>query len=105
MGFLAVPDVVIGLYGGRLDETGGLMARLYGKALISLGVISWLVRDAGHDLAGRALATGAVVNFTAGSVLSAFGFVTGVANVLALGNAAVFAVLAVAFVSVLRRGQ
>lgn len=105
IGFLAVPDVVVGLYGGRLDETGALMARLYGKALISLGVISWLVRDAGDQLAGRAVATGAVVNFTAGSILSAFAFVTGISNVLGLGNAAAFAVLAIAFVLLLTEGR
>jgi hypothetical protein len=105
IGFLVVPDVVVGLYGGRLDETGALMARLYGKALISLGVISWLVRDAGDELAGRAVATGAVVNFTAGSILSAFAFVTGISNVLGLANAAAFAALAIAFVLLLTAGR
>ena len=103
VGFLVVPHVTVGLFGTTLNDGGEVTARLYGKALLALGAITWLGRHVRGD-GVRAIAGGALVNFVLAAIISVWSFAAGITNVLALVNTGAFAVLAVAFALLLYRG-
>jgi hypothetical protein len=97
LGFLLLPALTVGLFAVSLDPVGALMTRLYGAMHLALGAIDWLGRDLVEAPARRAIATGNLVYFALAAILAAGAFFVGLASALILGNAAVFALLALAF--------
>ena len=46
VGFMFVPSVLLGLFGTKTDATGITLAHVAGGVILSLGIISWLGKDA-----------------------------------------------------------
>jgi hypothetical protein len=97
LGFLVLPDLTVAPFGAALDPVGVLMTRLYGAMHLGLASINWLGRDLVDATARRAIATGNLVYFALAATLAAGAFFVGLTNAVILGNAAVFALLALAF--------
>lgn len=48
IGFVIIPNTVMGLHGLPAGDTQALIARYFGVALIGLGLTAWFVRDVAH---------------------------------------------------------
>jgi hypothetical protein len=55
LGFVLVPGVMFSIYGVASSPASVLGFRLFGSALIAVGVMTWLVKDSTDWLAIRAL--------------------------------------------------
>jgi hypothetical protein len=97
LGFLLLPEFTVAPFGAALDPVGALMTRFYGAMHLALGAIDWLGRDLVDVRARRAIAVGNLVYFALVAILATGAFFVGLTNALILGNAAFFAVLALAF--------
>ena len=60
IGFLFAPAVLLGLFGTSTDATGTTLAHVAGGVIFSLGIISWLSKDADSGTAKDAIAWGGV---------------------------------------------
>lgn len=65
LGFVLVPAMVLSWYGVVLDANGLYIARLLGAALLSFGILSWLVRNSTDSSVIRAV----VLSFFIGNML------------------------------------
>lgn len=54
-GFILVPEQVFSLYGVSLDASGAMLAHVAGAAVLSLGLLAWLTRQAEKAAARTAL--------------------------------------------------
>ncbi|MBI3746616.1 MAG: hypothetical protein HY264_08910 [Chloroflexi bacterium] len=97
LGLLAAPGVVASTLGLALDDTGLVLARLYGAELLGFNVAGWMGRDVGAG-SRRALVIGHAVNETATAVVLALALASGLGNIVVAGLFVVAASFAIAFV-------
>ncbi len=95
--FVVAPGPTADMYGVALSPGGLLMARLYGAAFISFGVITFQARDAADSVARRAIALGFVVGNTIGAVIELLGITSGVQNALGWSSVALYLIFAAGF--------
>jgi len=103
--FLLVPAVVLSVYGVQGDVATQLMGRFFGVALLQIGVTLWLLKDARDAATQRGLATGGAVAAVAGIVVALMGTLAGTLNALGWTVVAIYALLLVAYLGVLRAPQ
>ncbi|MHA2092736.1 MAG: hypothetical protein ACW98K_17970 [Candidatus Kariarchaeaceae archaeon] len=82
IGLLVVPSTVMTLHGVSLDQSAQLMARYFGVALLGIGLITWLGRNADASQARDAITLGLPVSYIAGFVLSLYSTISGQMNAL-----------------------
>jgi len=46
VGFLALPTLVLSIFGAQTDPTGTMLTRVAGGVIVSLAIISWFGKDA-----------------------------------------------------------
>jgi len=78
VGFVLAPDQVLANYGIEHSPALALLGRLFGGALLTLGVILWLARDFRDEAAVRTVLVGDVVNL----VVATMGTLAGTTNAL-----------------------
>src|SRR5258705_5783006 len=82
IGFVLAPDQVLANYGIEHSPALALLGRLFGGALLTLGVILWLARDFRDEAAVRALLIGGLVGDVLNLLAQQMGLVSGTTNAL-----------------------
>jgi hypothetical protein len=76
------PGQVLANYGIELSPALALVGRLFGGALLTLGVILWLARDFRDEAAVRAVLIAAPVRDVVNLIVATMGTLSGVSNAL-----------------------
>jgi hypothetical protein len=82
IGFVLAPGQVLANYGIELSPALALVGRLFGGALLTLGVILWLARDFRDEAAVRAVLVGALLGDVVNLVVATMGTWSGTSNAL-----------------------
>jgi hypothetical protein len=83
--FLVAAGPLVGMYNVQLNDGGVFVGRLFGVALIGLGLIAWFGRDLRDTQAVRAIILTELVANGLGFLVALWGQLTGVGGVNALG--------------------
>ena len=97
LAFVFVPETSLALYGVTLSPGGIPIARLFGAALLELGLLSWFVRKSGDSEAREAIILALFVGEALGFVVALYGQLSGVVNALGWSTVAVYLLLASGF--------
>jgi hypothetical protein len=81
-GFVLTPDQVLANYGIEHSPALALLGRLFGGALLTLGVILWLARDFRDEAAVRTVLVGGLVGDVVNLVVATMGTLAGTTNAL-----------------------
>jgi hypothetical protein len=81
VGFALIPEQVAASYGMASSAATLLMARLFGAALVGLGLIFWLARD-GSPETMRSVFIATIVGNTVGLIVVVMGTVAGTLNAM-----------------------
>jgi hypothetical protein len=87
---LAVPGLLMSLYGVTLQEGGIFMARLYGASLVGNLMLTWFSRNDPGSEALRAAILGLFVYDAFGLIVAIVAMLSGVMNVLGWGIVAIY---------------
>jgi hypothetical protein len=82
IGFVLAPGQVLANYGIELSPALALVGRLFGGALLTLGIILWLARDFREEAAVRAVLVAALIGDVVNLVVATMGTVSGASNAL-----------------------
>ena len=82
IGFVLAPDQVLANYGIEHSPALTLLGRLFGGALLTLGVILWFARDFRDEAAVRAVLIGGLVGDVVNLVAQSMGTWAGTTNAL-----------------------
>ena len=82
VGFVLAPDQVLANYGIEHSPALALVGRLFGGALLALGVILWLARDFRDEAAVRAVLISTLVGGVVNVVVAIIGTLAGTTNAL-----------------------
>jgi len=82
VGFVLAPDQVLANYGIEHSAALALLGRLFGGALLTLGVILWLARDFLDEAATRAVLAGTVIGSSVNFIVALKGILYGTTNAL-----------------------
>src|SRR5258705_9167436 len=80
IGFALVPGSVLATYGIEHSPALKLVGRLFGGALLTLGVILWLARDFLDEAALRAVLAGTLIGSSVNLVVAFKGILFGTTN-------------------------
>jgi hypothetical protein len=94
---LAIPGLLMSLYGVTLDQGGILMARLYGASLVGNLMLTWFSRNDPGSEALRAAVLGLFVYDAIGLIVAIVATLAGVFNVLGWGIVAIYLFLTVGY--------
>ena len=97
LGFVFAPAKVLAQYGLTVDAGFGLVAQLFGAALLGYAILTWSARKAGDSDARRAIVLAVFVSNAVGFVLSLMGQLKGLVNSLGWSTVAIYLVLALGF--------
>ena len=97
LGFILIPVTVLSWYGVALNEAGLFVASLYGSALITFGLISWLVRNLASSDTLRAVILSFFIGDAIGFVLSLINQLQGVANSFGWSTVVIYLLLGLGF--------
>jgi hypothetical protein len=82
IGFVLAPDQVLANYGIQPSPALALLGRLFGGALLTLGVILWFARDFRDEAAVRAVLVANAVGSCVNLVVAIMGNLSGTTNAL-----------------------
>jgi hypothetical protein len=82
IGFVLAPAQVLASYGIAHSPALALLGRLFGGALLTLGIILWLARDFRDDAAIRTVLVAALIGDAVNLVVATMGTMSGVVNAL-----------------------
>lgn len=83
---------------------GAGLARFFGTALLHLGVLVYLLREAQEPAVRRALALAGVVGSIAGTAVGLMGVVAGTVNALEWSTVVTYALIVLGYAGCLRQG-
>jgi uncharacterized membrane protein len=95
VGFVLAPDQVLANYGIEHSPALALVGRLFGGALLALGVILWLSRDFRDEAAVRAVLVAVVIGDVVNLVVATMGTLAGTANALGWSTVLIYLFAAV----------
>lgn len=90
IGFVLAPSQVLANYGIETTPALALMGRLFGGALLTLGVILWFARDFRDEAAVRAVLLGALLGDVVNLVVATMGTVAGTSNALGWSTVVIY---------------
>jgi hypothetical protein len=95
--FVLIPSQVYSLYG--IESTSGLdyMGQLFGAALIGIGLIAWLSRNATHSDARKAIILGFFIADGIGFVIALIGQLNNILGSLGWLTVAIYFLLSIGF--------
>ena len=105
IGYSLIPNALLPSYGIAPAPAVALGFRFFGSALLTFGLILWLVRESHDWTAVRAVLIGASVGNIVGVVVSVWATVTGVLNVMGWLFVATYVVLLLGYAYSLWAGQ
>jgi hypothetical protein len=91
------PEAVLSLYGVTQGSGATLLARLFGAALIGIGLLSFFSRNVKDTEAQRAIIRSMLVYDVIGIIICVHGTVTGVMSAVGWTGVAVFLILGLGF--------
>ena len=94
VGFVLAPDQVLANYGIERSPAA-LLRRLFGGALLTLGVILWLARDYRDEVAVCAVLVAAVIGDVVNLVVATRGTLAGTTNALGWSTVLIYLFAAV----------
>jgi hypothetical protein len=94
---LAIPGLLMSLYGVTLQEGGILMARLYGASLVGNLILTWFSRNDPGSEALRAAVLGLFVYDAIGLIVAVLAMLSGVMNALGWSVVAIYLFLAAGY--------
>ena len=97
LSYLLAPQAVMQLFGTHSDASGYLAARFFGGATIGLGIMAWLARERGGEVAEDVVVPGFTLVFVLGLVLAVLGTVTGLFSAVGWLVVIIFLAFAAAF--------
>jgi hypothetical protein len=105
VGFLLMPALVLSIYGVAGDVPTALMGRFFGVALLQVGLTLWLLKETREAATQRGLAMGGALGAVAGIVVALMGTLAGTLNAMGWSVVAIYALLLVGYLGVLRAPQ
>ncbi|MEI8158657.1 MAG: hypothetical protein WCH60_17475 [Burkholderiales bacterium] len=93
--FIAVPELTGAIYAIPAAPYTVLMARYFGAALLSIGLIYWLIRNVRDDETKCAILKSNVIGGVTGTAVSAWVVLTGLENQMAWSTVILYLLLAV----------
>jgi hypothetical protein len=93
IGFLFAPARVLSMYGVAAEPTVVLMGRLFGSALVQLGVVFYLIRDVSDPTTRRGVVIGSFLGSLAGFVVSLTAQFWGLVNSFGWSTVAIYGLL------------
>ncbi len=98
IGFVAVPDAVLAQYGiGTPDAHTIFMSRLFGAALVQIGLLAWVARNIVEPLGRGAIVLSGLTGTVIGFLVALQGQMHGIANALGWSTVAIYALFAIGF--------
>ena len=98
IGFVLAPASVLAPYGMvNMDAGAVFMSRLFGAALIQIGLLAWLARTVTDPAARRAVQLAYGGGLVVGFVVALSGQLAGVANALGWSTVAIYLLLALGY--------
>lgn len=82
IGFLLIPGPLSSLYGAIATPSALLAFRYFGAALLSVGLIFWFAKDIADQATRDAILTGAGIANATGIIVSLWGTLGGIMNIL-----------------------
>jgi hypothetical protein len=73
LGFLVVPERVLGLFDVDMYAATKLAAQFFGTVLLTLGMLLWFAKDVSEENLQKGMATALMVGAAAGLVVTAMG--------------------------------
>jgi hypothetical protein len=95
--FVLLPGQVLSWYGVTADAQLTYVARLFGAALITFALITWMARDAADSDARRAIVMGLAAGDIVGFVIALMAQLGGVVNSLGWSTVAIYLLLGLGF--------
>ena len=105
LSFLLVPGMVLPMYGAPADPATVLMSRFFGVALLQVGLMLYLLRETRDAATQRVAALAGVVGSIAGLGVALMGVLGGLVNALGWSTVAIYALLLLGYLSVMRAPQ
>ena len=98
--FVLVPGVVYSLYG--VDPSGQLnyMGQLFGGALLTIALITWLMRNVTEPTTRKPIVLALLIGNAVGFVISLIGQLNHAVNTLGWSTVAIYFVLSLGFASI-----
>jgi hypothetical protein len=97
LAFILAPAPVLAQYGVQTDAAGLFVGRLFGAALLELGLVFFLVRRVEEPSAMRAIALGACIGELAGLWIALRIQLTGLTNAMGWSTVVIYGLLALGF--------
>ena len=98
IGFVLAPASVLAPYGMvNMDAGAVFMSRLFGAALIQIGLLAWVARTVTDPAARRAVQLAYGGGLVVGFVVALSGQLAGVANALGWSTVAIYLLLALGY--------
>lgn len=97
LAFIFAPAQLLAQYGLVIDAAFGLVAQLFGTALIGYSILTWLCRTAGDSDARRAVVLALFISNGAGFVLALIAQLKGLVNSVGWSTVAIYLLLAIGF--------
>lgn len=88
---------MLGLYEVSADPTVVLMSRFFGAALVQLGLVLYLLRDAGDPRTQRGVVIGSFIGSVAGLVVALTGQFWGLVNQFGWSTVAIYGLLTLGY--------
>jgi len=95
--FVLIPGQVLSWYGVTGDAQLTYVARLFGTALITFALITWMARDAADSDARRAIVMGLAAGDIVGFAIALMAQLGGVVNSLGWSTVAIYLLLGLGF--------
>jgi len=97
LAFVFAPAQLLAQYGLAVDAGFGLVAQLFGAALIGYAILTWLVRTSGDSQARRAIVLALFISDAVAFVLALIAQLKGLVNSLGWSTVAIYLLLAIGF--------
>jgi hypothetical protein len=94
LGFVLMPGQLLPIYGVDPGAALRLIGQFFGAALLSLAILSWLVRNLSDSEIRRAIVLALLVGEAIGFVMALIGQLNGIFNVLGWSVVAVYLLFA-----------
>jgi hypothetical protein len=96
-GFVVVPEPLASIFGLTMSPTAELIARLYGVALIGIGLLAWLVQNSQDDAIQKPLLLSLFVTDFGGFVFMLLAELSGLMNPLGWAVVGLLGLLSAAY--------
>ena len=97
LAFVFAPAQLLAQYGLVVDAGFGLIAQLFGAALVGYAILTWLVRKVGDSEARRAIVLALFISDGIAFVLALMAQLKGLVNSLGWSTVAIYLLLALGF--------